>query len=616
MYLSKVIAGITNTFDSKGLNSMNRTIINRLMCGLILVTYNFTIHTLNVVPLVMPRSQSSQTNLELNQLTHYLNHYDTQEYYSDFATTVGYSRSFRPHQLWQSMFGTDFTSECAIPAIGITGSQVALRRPNNWLADNFYLPAHYRSLISFKPVNENVFIYFNAFFALNTWMEGLFLKIHAPFVWNRTSLNILELKLSSSSDQAAGYFTPDIIPAADLLQNFISYAQGQSITNQQGVIFQGLKYAKIAPCNRVKTGLSDLQAIIGYNVLSCPDYHLGAGLFIAAPTGNAPDGQYLFEPIVGNGKHWELGAHVTGHYTFWHHEPTDINLAFYIDANITHLFASRQKRFFDLKCKPLSRYMLAERVDQTNTANLQGDGLLPHTVFNNEFNPVANLTAQCVNVWVKVQADIVAQITCRVGNWDWDVGYNAWFRSCENIQPTCSTPFEQNTWALKGDAYVFGFASAPDGAPPTLQQDQPVGLSGTESKATIYSGTNFVATNIGVNNLGVDHAQLATAGGSDTPLNNTLGSVPIYTSIQPKFLAASDIDYIGTKSISQKIYMNFGYNWDTCQQWTPYLGMGFSGEFGHTSNEASSVNNKYNNRCISCALSQWSLWTKFSLSFN
>jgi len=59
---------------------------------------------------------------------------------------------------------------------------------------------------------------------------------------------------------------------------------------------------------------------LGYNFLLCPDAHIGVSFYAAAPTGNRPLGAFLFEPIIGNGKHWEVGAGLTSHTNIWKSE--------------------------------------------------------------------------------------------------------------------------------------------------------------------------------------------------------------------------------------------------------------------------------------------------------
>src|SRR5690606_17022177 len=136
------------------------------------------------------------------------------------------------------------------------------------------------------------------------------------------------------------------------------------------------------------------------------------------------------------------------------------------EMDITHMFKAKQKRCLDLKCKPLSRFMLAAKHGAVATAvddALSGGAtsatsVVPSRQFAAEVSPVANLTSREVNVSISVQADLAAYFTYQHRGWTWDIGYNFWGRSCENVDArdcndACSTTgIAANTWTLKGDA--------------------------------------------------------------------------------------------------------------------------------------------------------------------
>ena len=103
---------------------------------------------------------------------------------------------------------------------------------------------------------------------------------------------------------------------------------------------------------------------MGYNFLLSDWYHLGLNVRTAAPTGTLRTSEFLFEPIAGNNHHWELwAADLTGHVDLWCDDEHRQKFGIYSDLNITHLFASSQKRSFDLQTTCTipsngSRYML------------------------------------------------------------------------------------------------------------------------------------------------------------------------------------------------------------------------------------------------------------------
>ncbi|MDR3549842.1 MAG: hypothetical protein P4L31_00370, partial [Candidatus Babeliales bacterium] len=511
--------------------------------------------SLPVTPYYSIRPQGVDAARELSGWAHQVNLADKDGVYGSLSLTTEYAQSFKSSDIAQSLFGVNScATNCADVVIDVSGSQAPNRGAHDWLADNFYLPTDFQSTLNFKPRIANVVVDLDFYLGFDMVCQGLFFRLNMPINWTRWDLGFCEKIVSPGvNNDDPGYFNSyDVMPSAPgapvegigierskLLNSFGEFARGKapqdvsnldSITNDSA-IFDPLCYAKIDCGARSVTRLADVTAILGWNFIEREKGHLGVGLLTRAPSGNRPNGEFLFEPISGNGKHWELGAHITSHATVWQAQDEHSSLGFYVDANITHLFKTRQTRTFDLKCKQLSRYMLAQKFSSP-VVDLAGGTVsgttIPVAQFANEFSPIANLTTQKGKVSVAVQADIAAQFTYANGGFNWDLGYNFWAQSCQKVSvdnDCCVTStlcrscpsscdngcsnveFAPSIWGIKGDAYVYGFAlisDTPDAIP----------LSATESEATINAGTNFPSgfTQAGRLNPGVDNAQLAWAG--------------------------------------------------------------------------------------------------------
>jgi hypothetical protein len=373
-----------------------------------------------------------------------------------------------------------------------------------------------------------------------------------------------------------------------------------------------------------RTLISDIHIALGWNVLQKKSYHLGANLRIVIPTGNRPTGNLLFEPIVGNGHHWELGCGLSSHIFIWQDEATESHAGLYVDLNITHLFSSRQCRSFDLYTGHNSRYMLAQRVGSAITDNLRGivngERITPTFQYQKELTTVANLTTLPIEVSVGIQTDLALLLNVSDKQNSWGFGYGFWGKSSDCIVIQGLTPFDTAPWALKGDAQVFGFEDDTN--------QKAVALSATQSKATIRAGKNFprsgaiTATQIanGKQNPAVDNPALAVAdsnnNGSFLALMTTPGgSNQIRTSIQPIILTTNDIDVESarTKSIAHKIFSHYTRTL-TIKAYLPYIGFGAEISFGPQAycptyvclDEPESVNT---------ALSYWSIWFKGGVAF-
>lgn len=609
-----------------------------------------------VAPLITPRSQSANAAVfDLVGLTNHINIFDMEKFYGTVAVTPMYMQSFKENELARCLFG-DSLVNCDCPSIKVSGSDVANRGPKDWLADYFGLPTDYESTLSFKPNITNYLADFYLYLGLDEWLCGLFFFIHAPVVNTRWDLNFCEcVEMCGTNTYPIGYFTPEEVPRSrlrDSVTQYMSDCNGLDLGND--VFVEPLQYARMSCESKADTALADIRFALGWNFFQDEDYHVGLGIIGASPTGTRPDGVYLFEPLVGNGHHWELGALAWGHLVFWRSECEEKFFAGWFQANITHLFKTKQCRFFDLKCKPLSRYMLAERMTTDNEdllSNINANTIAMSTVPSNQFNklfaPVANITQQAVDVSVNVQADIVGMLSYTSCGFTWDLGYNFWARSCENIDVNCDCPpaVQDENWALKGNAYVFGFTDRDNGVP----MDSPVALSATQSNATIHAGTNVTTDIDGMmvaanRNPVIDNRQWATAGenGAATALLlNEPGGEQTNTSNEPVLITCSDIDFSSaqTKGMSHKVFTHFSYAWLDNEDWTPYLGFGAQIEFAQEdsnkcakefcdpnpcANSGCSGQSCTNNTscftcdddCLRCAISQWGVWLKGGVSFN
>ncbi len=568
---------------------------------------------------------------------------DMDGWWGMFSITPGYHQTFRSKQIAECLFGGDLTcqSGCEGSVVQVQGRNVANRAENAWLADYFYLPSDFNSTLSFSPKIKNFILDLDFYLGLDEWWKGAYLRLHGPIVSSRWSLGFCENVINSGTTaDPQGYFTTSTLARSALLADFSSFAAGNvptdPVTGANHVTFDPLKYSRITGCSSKETGFAELRMELGWNFWTDEDYHLGVALYAAAPTGNMCKPCNLFDAVVGNGKHWELGGVVTGHYVFWRSEDAEKHFGGYLDATVAHQFKRSGLRTFDLINGANSRYMLAAKFGP-NTNNLSSStaGANPATKqFAFEYAPVANISTVNVSVSSNVVADVVAWFNFTSGGFSWDLGYNFYGRSCEDIDCStdcnpCSTPDDiinsPNTWALKGDARMFGFASA---ATNGLTLGQAIPLSATESKATIHGGTEAA---VGVpltcdahNNALVDAAVPAfasTTAGTGTALNVCATSATaIDTSIQPIFLATKDINFAGTRSISNSVWTNLSYNFEGGDRWKPFLGVGALAEFGQNdsccNDDCGDCNDDCGDDCVSCCPSYWGVWVKGGVSFD
>lgn len=625
------------------------------------------------VPFYSARSQSVNAARQMAGVEEDINRCYMDHIYGTFSITPEYTQTFRSNRIASCLFGSDLdcSNDCG-SAIAIQGSLVANRTANAWLADYFGLPEDFSSVVSFKPRIRNFLVDLEFWIGLDELACGLYFDIHAPIVNTRWDLRACESVVSAGTlGYPEGYFSSNAVPQANLLTNALSFFSGAAVptnltnnntsltgnTSLPGTVaFQKLAYSRWATdcsCGSLKkTRLSDVEFALGWNFWCCDDYLLGLQIRASAPTGNKPDASYLFEPVVGAGGYWKLGGGLDFHSIFWRCEDESRSFGFYLHANVQHLFDTCQQRTFDLCAQgPNSRYMLAQRL-QPATTNSNPDPLAPANAaglqFASEFAPVANLTTFNVDVKVSVEADVAAKFAYVHDGFRFDLGYDFYGRSCEKFCPKSNCAgnvLDGQTWALKGDSQVFGFAFTG-----TTPSTTPIALAATQSNATIHSGVNNFASvsTVRQNTTAIDNATLSTnaavAPAPTVPVvpQRSSGNAGATPATDPVLLSQSGVAFDGTRAISHKIFTNFSYEFG-CEEdcWRPYIGIGGEVEFagcGSCNDCDDSCNvaccttpvaasacatsccddscDSSNGSCFKCVPSQWGVWVKGGVSFN
>lgn len=589
----------------------------------------------SVVPYLNFRSSSVNAARELVGWQQEIHRADDSRLYGSMSVTPEYSRSFNESYIARALFGDvldhqDSTRNCL--SFKVQGTKVLNRDKNALLADYFYLPSDFQSIIKIDPQIDTFLVDFNIFLGMSTYLGGLFFRIHAPMTHTRWDLNFCEGDvITGSLPYDPGYFNDSYSqdPVAHLmtgvsrdlmLNNAEEFVFDKDyISEVPGINCMPLRYARMSPFRLNTSKLAEIQWALGWDFLLDSSYHLGLELRGSIPTGNRPEAEFLFEAIAGNGHHTELGLGLTSHINAWESDCSCDSLSFYGDFNITHMFGSRQMRTFDLKNKPLSRYMLAQKLQEPVAdllCTINGATVVPEVQFARVFSPVANFSTLPATVSMDAQFDCAIKMAYRHNDFEWDIGWGCWARSCEKICLTrqdCPERFD-DSWSLKGDAFVFGFPSF--GGTIGLTG---VPLSATQSNATINGGTNNYPDGIDTiawnQNPGIDEPRGLAINDLNQPLNTTTATyvtVPrwlqVNTTSKPVFITRQDLDIDGarTRGFSQKIFTHFNWTLCTDTNWSGYAGLGGQVEWGA---------HNYQGSCRSIALTQWSMWIKGGLSF-
>lgn len=448
-----------------------------------------------------PRSQSTNAVRQwVNMHNH--THQENPSCRQLFSITAEYDRSFDERRIAEYFFGTTM--------LYFSGSMVPVRLCSDILADYFGLSPNFMGSAELKPHINTKLIEFNYY---HQWNDYYF-SIYAPFVWVKSGIDIEEFCSSNCNTPfPASYMASgEVAPGAKTIKQALN-----------GVNFGQVRRLKFGRINGTKSEkkLADVHLVLGMDLIKNELDYAGFNLRVVVPTGNRPHSQFLLEPVIGNGKHWELGLGFEGAVEIWERDGQQ-TLTMNGIANATHLFNARQCRSFDLKCNGFgSRYVLAKEFDKNG-------------IYTGVTQPAINITTLPVKVKSHLQFDVMLAFAYHHNPVALDFGYNLWFRTRETVELECGIPY--NRYALKGIQDVAG----PD-------------LNATQHRARLH-GNQFD-----------DQSLVADVN-------------------PPDFFNTSDLDISSAEScrgLTHKLFWNLGYEFNDNEKnkRIPFIGIGSAIEF-------------------------------------
>lgn len=556
----------------------------------------------------IPRSQGANTARELVGWQKYLYKPFLFQNYLAFMSTFEYSQSFKPEKLAQRLFCTD--------CLTFSGSQAPRDQTKDVVADYFGLPVDYYATISIKPKIQNYILDFNFYLGTGDMIySGLYFRMHIPITYTRWSLGLDEClpccKFRGHDEFPDCYMysttpvetyenyetachlnvTTDIIAKND---NCATHSIDEALSGHFlfGDMNERWKYGKFSFCPLSKAGVADLDLILGYNFWQSDFGHFALFIQTVVPTGNRPHAKHIFEPIIGNGKHWELGGGAAGHISMC----TDyynylFNLSFYFEGNVTHVFKNEQIRSFDF-CQNglLSRYILLKEFD----ADCNYIGRMINAINYN--------TRNC-DVYVGYKVDASAKIVLEFCSWAFDVGYNIYAKSGEKvcIKTECPCAIDLRIFGIKGTEGVCctQYIVSDGEISPTGESTK---LNTTQPDATMFTAILPTAQTLSPTQSTVCLAYNNNTITSASPVECQNFYIA-QNDIPPRIISCKDLDpnsAVQRRMLTHKFFSYFGRTWiKYCYE--TFFGMGSEIEFDGTNNRSS--------------LNQWGIWLKGGINF-
>ncbi|MBS1987537.1 hypothetical protein JST56_00920 [Candidatus Dependentiae bacterium] len=174
-----------------------------------------------------------------------------------------------------------------------------------------------------------------------------------------------------------------------------------------------LTHAKIDG-RRSATGLADADLQVGFRVVDKAAHHVYLNIGLTIPAGNRVRGEYLFEPVYGNGSHTALGFGLDAGVDAWKNDHAKLRALF--AADYRYLFEGTEHRTVGIKGKPLNHYFLAAHLGQKDKALF----------------PAANELTQALRIKPGSQMEMMAMLSFLSSRFVIDAGYNLFWKDQES----------------------------------------------------------------------------------------------------------------------------------------------------------------------------------------
>jgi len=218
-------------------------------------------------------------------------------------------------------FGTNGKNELTVappgPNVDVQTSLIAHRHDT---------VSPFSDLIKLNPEHTTCGAYFSYQQDLDKLNNRLFLRFNIPVVEVTNDLHLT----NTSPDK-------DTVTNKNILDFFNGTFKQTDVENLQ----EPLTSAKIDGPNK-NSGVADVECMLGYMLTEKEEYEMSGHIKVVLPTGNEPTGEYLFEAIVGNGKHWGIGAGIDAALNISKSETDSFEFLAHLDY--TYLFREDEKR--------------------------------------------------------------------------------------------------------------------------------------------------------------------------------------------------------------------------------------------------------------------------------
>lgn len=347
--------------------------------------------------------------------------------------------------------------------------------------------------------------------------------------------------LAEGSGSYQATFTVDEVePAQNIGQALGGYEFGQVQQRQ----FNNFNFNS---CSSTK--LADIPIMLGYDFCKSDAWHLGAYLKFVIPTGTKIDQcflQYVLTPVIGNGRHFELGIGASGHATVYSCDTSSFGI--YGDGYIDYMFGACQTRTFDLPNQPMSRYALAYSLNNED-GDLSQDGTIQAIGDVNTYQ--GNVTA--------TRGEFMLDCIWACRNFELGLGYAFAGQTKESIScSSCNTSDATSSYALVGNVLQNTV-----GAGPVTGATTAVGTLALTGATTVAT-TNFI-------NLGPS-GQVAAIENGENAAYSYGEAADLEDAVIDLAQVSGNCSGLMSGQVLNRLFGHIDYVWRDCA-WQPEIGI-------------------------------------------
>ena len=284
------------------------------------------------------------------------------------------------------------------------------------------------SYLKLRPYQQSYGIRLDYHQKMDTITKGLYFRVNAPIVKVKNCMG-LGCTCTNDKQKMVKYNKADEPWVAEATGTEVSLADflaGDVCSTVTCYSQERLKKAKIKGCQDT-TGLADIEVTMGYNFLYKDQKHLNLYGHVTIPLGTKTKGDYIFEPIVGNHRHWGAGIGVDGAFELWKDEDMSLDLVF--NVNYKYLFEATEMRTLGLLWQGSDSEAGITKYDYIKFGwYYLGGKANTKTLF-----PLANELTRKVRVTPGSQMEGLVNFAFHKGNFTFDLGYNFYAREGEDV---------------------------------------------------------------------------------------------------------------------------------------------------------------------------------------